>query len=292
MDAVVTATQMAFSHDAHCPEISPSLCADPAVELAEHEHHQTVGLNRAQAKVTMGLGSGWQGTLEIPLDIKALSIEYTTPDGAPYNPPYGDIHHRNETLVGLGDGRVELQRITRTAGGLVVGGGLGVMLPLGRIEENPYALAAEGRRHQHVQMGSGTVDPVASTTAILMGHRWGFVSNASGRLPLMNNKYGFTPSPLLQVSIGPTYRFSAKTMAVLTAGIKHSWQATWDGEPDEMTGRTAIDAGGAMVYRLNPTIALMAQGRTTLAQWSKEAIVIQRFVGTIGLSFTPDGKAD
>jgi len=283
---------MAFSHDAHCPEISPTLCADPTVEIVEHEHHQTVGLNRAQTKVTVGLGSGWQSTVTIPLDIKVLTIKYTTPDGAPYTPPYGDIHHRNETLVGLGDGRLELQRIIRTNSGFIVGGGIGAVLPLGRIEQNPYALAAEGKRHQHIQMGGGTIDPVASGTTILTGHRWGMVANVSGRLPLTQNKYGFTPSPLFQSSAGPTYRFSAKTMVILTAGLKHSWQATWNDIPDKKTGRTAIDGGASVVYRLNPTYALMAQGRNTIAQWSKEAILVQGFVGTVGLSFTPDGKAD
>ncbi len=32
------------------------------------------------------------------------------------------------------------------------------------------------------------------------------------------------------------------------------------------------------------------EGRVTLKQWSDEAQIIQRFVGTMGLSYTPSGK--
>lgn len=291
MDAVLSATHMTFSHDAHCPEISPTLCADPDVEIVEHEHRQGIGLNRAQATVSIGFGQGWQTKLVLPFDVKPLTIEYATSDGAPYTPPYGNIHHRNETLIGLGDGRVELQRVVRTERGLVVGAGLGTMIPLGQIEENPYALSAEGRKHQHIQMGSGTADPVASLTAIHSSHRWGAIANASGRLPLYENRHGFKPSPILQANVGPSYRFTAKTMAIVDTSLKHSWQAEWDGEPDIMTGRTAVDLGLAVIHRFNPTLALMTQGRTTVAQWSKEALLLQRFIGTVGVSFTPAGKA-
>ena len=105
VDAVISGTHIAFSHDAHCPEISPLVCADPDIEMLPHEHHQGVTMLRYQTTVSFGLGNGWQVMGMIPVDAKLLSIEYTTMDGQPYDPPYGDIHHRNETLFGLGDGR-------------------------------------------------------------------------------------------------------------------------------------------------------------------------------------------
>ena len=283
---------MAFSHDAHCPEISPIHCADPDFEIIHHEHHQGIGLSRLQATVSFGLGQGWQAMAQLPFDVKFLTIEYTTPDGKPYDPPYGNIHHREETLVGPGDGRAELQRFRRVGDSWVLGGGIGSTIPMGRTEENPYALTKQGLTHQHIQMGGGTFDPVASLTAIGTGHQWGFVSNASGRLSLYENGYGFQPSPTVQVSAGPSYRVSAKLMATADLTFKHAWQATWDGEPDRMTGRTAVDFGSSVIYRFNPRVAVMGQGRTTLAQWSKEALLIQKFVGSVGVSFTPSGKAE
>lgn len=282
---------MLFSHDAHCPEISPKHCADPAFEMVEHQHHQGIYLVRLQPSFSIGLGEGWQALARTPFDIKLVTIEYTTPDGAPYEPPYGDIHHRKETLLGLGDARLEIQRFVRAGEGWVVGGGLGSTVPLGRTEENPYALAAQSRTHQHLQMGTGTIDPIASATAIYAGHTWGFVSSASGSVPLYENSKGFYPSAEAQFSAGPTHRFSPKLMATGELSFKHVWQAKWDGEVDPITGRTSVDANVSLIQRMNPTMAVMVQGRTTLAQWSKEALLVQRFVGTVGLSYTPSGKA-
>ena len=169
----MTGTHIAFSHDAHCPEISPRVCADPDIEMLPHEHHQGVTMLRYQTTASVGLGGGWQVMGMIPVDAKLISIEYTTMDGEPYDPPYGDIHHRNETLFGLGDGRIEAQYFFRVADGWVLGGGLGATVPLGRTEENPYALAERSEKHQHMQMGSGTVDPAFSLSSAWTGAKWG-----------------------------------------------------------------------------------------------------------------------
>lgn len=259
--------------------------------MVEHEHHQNITLVRFQPAFSIGLGQGWQAVARVPFDAKIGTIDYTTSDGAPYDPPYGNIHHRDETLLGLGDTRLEAQKFVRVGDGWVVGGGLGSTIPFGRTEENPYDLAKTGQTHQHIQMGNGTFDPVGSATAIFSGHSWGFVSSASGSIPLYENSKGFYPSAEAQLSAGPSHRFSAKLMAVGELSFKQTWPAKWGGEPDPMTGRTSLETNVSLIQRLNPTLAVMVQGRTTLAQWSDEALLIQRFVGTFGLSYTPSGKA-
>jgi hypothetical protein len=288
---VATGTSSSFSHDAHCPEISPIDCADPNFEIVDHQHHQSVAMARAQVSLSYGFGGGWQAMARLPVDTKYLTIDYTTPDGEPYDPPYGNIHHRNETLLGPGDGQFEIQKYARLGENVTLGGGIGTTVPTGRTEENPYALTLKGETHQHMQMGSGTFDPVAQFSAIWMSHRWGFIANTNGRLPLYDNSKGYRPSPTLALAAGPTYRFTSKTMVTSSLGFRREWQATWDGEPDEMSGLTAIDGAAAIIYRFTPTFAVMVQGRKALAQWSDEVLIIQRFVGTVGVTLTPGGKA-
>ena len=108
---------------------------------------------------------------------------------------------------------------------------------------------------------------------------------------MYENGYGFQSSPTVRIQAGPSYRFSTKMMTTADLRYKRDFQATWDGEPDPMTGRTAIELGTSLIYRFNPTMAVMGQARTTLAQWSIEAMLIQKFVGSVGVSFTPGGKA-
>ena len=288
---MATATTTSFSHDAHCPEISPTFCADPDVEIIAHEHHQGVTLTRTQASLSYGMGKGWQAMAQLPVDIKHLTIDYTTPDGQPYDPPYGNIHHRNETLVGLGDGQWKLQKYGHLGEGLTLGGGFGTTVPLGRTEEDPYELSANDKTHQHVQMGSGTIDPVGSVSMVWMSHQWGWMASAHGRMPLYDNSKGYRPSPTINFNFGPTYRISAKTMVMSSVGVRRDWQAKWGGEPDPLSGFTAIDGGAAVIYRFTPTTAVLGHGKTTLGQWSDEARIKQGFVGTVGVSITPSGKA-
>lgn len=290
VDAVITGTHIAFSHDAHCPEISPRVCADPDIEMLPHEHHQGVTMLRYQTTASFGLGGGWQVMGMIPVDAKLLSIEYTTMDGEPYDPPYGDIHHRNETLFGLGDGRVEAQYFFRAAEGWVLGGGLGATVPLGRTEENPYALAARSEKHQHMQMGSGTVDPAFSLSSVWSGAKWGGSLTSSGSMPLMESRHGYMPTPILQVSGGPSYVINSSLITTAEVSLWREWQAKWDGEPDRMSGRTVLTAGGALIYRLSPRWATMVQGHSTIKQWSDAGLILQRFKGTIGVSWTPKAR--
>jgi len=288
---VATGTTTSFSHDAVCPEISPIACADPDIEMLDHEHHQSVTMARAQVAVSYGMGQGWQAMARLPVDMKYLTIDYTTPDGKPYTPPYGNIHHRNETLLGLGDGQWELQKFARFGEKTTLGAGFGTTVPIGRTEENPAVLAAQGETHQHMQMGSGTVDPVGSLSAVWMSHQWGWIANVNGRMPLYDNPKSYRPSPTINFSGGPTYRVTAKTMVTSSVGIRRNWQATWNGEPDELSGLIAVDGNGAIIFRFTPSLAMMGHGKVTLGQWSDEVLIKQRFVGTIGVTITPSGKA-
>ena len=247
-------------------------------------------MTRLQTSVSLGLGQGWQFFAQVPIDTKFLSIDYTTHDGEAYEPPYGNIHHRNETLFGLGDGRIEVQYFESIGSEWTAGAGFGLTVPLGRIEKDPYALAAESENHQHIQMGNGTVDPVFRASAIWSGHQWGALFLADGRLPLIHNAKGYRPSSSIQVSTGPTYRLNTKLRLTSNIALTRESQAEWSGEPDPMSGRTAITAGAGIIYRFTPMLATMLQGRTTLGQWSEEALIVQPFVGSIGLSWTPSGK--
>lgn len=281
---------MQFSHEAHCPEISPAVCADPSVDIVPHEHHQGVTMLRYQTSASYGLGRGWQLFAMVPFDAKIMTIEYKTMDGETYEPPYGDIHHRNETLLGLGDGRLETQHYTRLSDSWIVGLGFGVTIPLGRTEEDPYIAAQNSETHQHMQMGSGTVDPVFSANALWSRERWGMTLRTNGSAPLMENSKGYRPFPVIQFGGGPTYRISPKLMATTELTLKREGQAEWNSKPDPMTGRTVMTGGAALIYRVSPSWATMFQAQSTLMQWSEASLITQRFKGTIGLSWTPKAK--
>ena len=184
---------------------------------------------RFQPSLSFGLGRGWQTMLRVPYDIKKLGIEYTDMQGNPYEPPYGNIHHRNETLGGFGDSELEVQYFWSPRNKWVMGGGLGSTLPFGRTEEDPYLRASRSLPHQHIQMGSGTFDPIVSLAAVWSGHRWGFSAQSTGRLGLYENAKNYRTSSTARVTLGPTYRFTSKFMLITQLGAQRDWQAEWSG---------------------------------------------------------------
>jgi hypothetical protein len=260
------------------------------LKIVPHEHHQGITMTRMQTSASLGLGSGWQVIGRLPIDAKFMSIDYTTPDGQPYTPPYGNIHHRNETLAGFGDAQLEIQHFTRSGESWVIGAGVGLTIPLGRTEENPYALTEQGESHQHMQMGSGTVAPIFSASALWMGHQWGGLISSNGRLPMAANSKGYRPSSSIQLSAGPSYRFTSKLMMTSSLSLTRESQAEWQGIPDPMSGSTVVMGGGAVIFRFTPMLASMVQVRTTIAHWSEKPQIRQNFIGSVGLSWTPGGK--
>ena len=88
-------------------------------------------------------------------------IRFEDLDRRPIVVPDGDIHHRNETLLGPGD--PWLMAVTgRRMGAWSAAVRGGVTIPLGRTEENPFELGRRGLPHQHIQFGTGTWDPLAA----------------------------------------------------------------------------------------------------------------------------------
>ena len=246
-----------------------------------------MNMTRFNGLVAYGLGKGWIIKGELPFDHKIMGIEYKDRDGKPYDPPYGGIHHRNGTLKGLGDARLHMEYYANWGKGWVVGGGVGSTLPIGKTEEDPYELSELSLEHQHIQMGSGTLNPLVKLSGVYSGHQWGLVSTLQAKISLYQNEKDYRPSSSARMTVGPTYRLTSKWMLVATADLLHESQAYWGDRADPMSGRTAIFGAGSVVYRFNTTVAAMAQGRLTATQWSVTDQITQPFVGILGVTITP-----
>lgn len=274
-------------HQADCPDVDPVRCATQ--DIPAHEHHQGIDWFRADAAAHLGLGRGWQLMLGLPLELRVLSIDYTTLDGTPYLPPYGNNHHRDEVLWGPGDGRAMLWRYVSVAPWLVVGAGVGSKLPLGRTEDDPFALAAQGFEHQHFQLGTGTFDPQGALRLVATGPRWGGWAALDTRVPLYASGRGYRAPRSLGASLGPTYRVLPQLQVVATVDGLHESPEKWDGQ--EYGGRQVLTGSLAALYSASPSLVLQAGGRATAWQRSLadagDEPLKQGFIGTVGLSWTP-----
>jgi hypothetical protein len=168
-------------------------------------------------------------------------IRFEDQERQPLDWPQGDIHHRNETLNGLGDPWLLLHG-ARSAGSWTLSARAGASLPLGRTEPNPFALGREGLPHQHIQFGTGTVDPMLGLGA---GRRFGATTlelSALGRFPVATNGHGYRAGDRYLVTLESTRKLAPRWFAGAGLQLAREETETWDGliEEEGNLGRTDV----------------------------------------------------
>jgi hypothetical protein len=221
------------SHIAACPEIAPE-CA--TTNIPPHEHHVRVGLLHYQLGAQYGLRENLQLSLRVPFDVKAQRVRYTTLSGAPYDPPYGDIHHRTESLRGIGDPQLGIDWSPRR--NWIAG--FSLSLPAGHIERDPIAAGRLGIRHEHIQFGSGTVQPALALQWSRSLGSATLTARSETRFSLYENREGFRPPATTEWSAGPTFRRDGFSVTTLLTGQRQT-TGRWNGETDEGSG---VSSGG------------------------------------------------
>ena len=158
---------MQVTHPAGCADLND--CDEVPVQPL-HDHQVVL------APVELGLSGEWafddRWGVEASLPVRSVwaSVSYQTPDGADYVPEDAEVHHRDETVAGLADGRL-MARYGRSVAGVWVAARVGSTVPLGATEEDPFSAGDVGKKHQHIQLGSGAFEPVVSLDAT-----WGGIS--------------------------------------------------------------------------------------------------------------------
>ena len=268
------------SHVASCPDVAPVECA--TTPIPDHRHVIRLDLFHTELLVDYGARERLTLSLRVPYDVKDQKVRYTTLSGEPYVPPYGDIHHRTETLRGVSDGQVTA--LFPVGGSLLIGAGLSI--PWGRTEPNPIVLGREGKKHEHLQFGSGTVDPVFSVVWSRPLGPLVLAASADAQIPLYENRHGFKAPATVRYSAGPSVRFGTTGVSLQYAGQYQSI-GRWDGEVDEGTG---FHNGGIFVrasflpwkgFRIAPGIYREVYSRSlseeTFHQGTTYSLTLSRF---------------
>jgi len=162
--------------------------------VVEVWHRQSSFIMDVRLQADLGLvggeAAGLAAVVELPLRLFDTSIRYEDEAGQEVAIQNAGVHHRNETLFGVSDPLLGVRGVVR-AGDLLLEGRAGVRLPFGATQPDPFVLGDAGLEHQHVLMGTGTVDPELGLGAFLplddvtLG-LWG-----SARLALYENEHGY-----------------------------------------------------------------------------------------------------
>jgi hypothetical protein len=236
-----------------------------------------------------GVKSDFAVQASVPLRLIGTWTRYTDVYSGQPLEGYTEIHHRDGFLGGFGDIRLATHFGWR---GLGFNGGItmGMSLPTGRVTENPYRLGDAGLPHQHIQFGTGTVDPIASLD---IGRTFGPVSLAlfvNGQFPLYKGERGF------QAGISGTVGLSAASklglsgplfrLAVLTYG---ELPERWDDQvplEDGNQGRFDLYLGPGVTFDLGKDWTLSFDARVRLVGYTAGAqltmpVVLSASIGTL-----------
>jgi hypothetical protein len=211
---------------------------------AEVWHVQDLTTSELGVLASFGVGGTLGFEALLPLRLVSGTIEFLDATRRPLELPGGSIHHRDETLVHAADPWL-LAHAARAAGPFTVALRGGVTLPLGRTEENPFALGRQGLPHQHLQFGTGTWDPLLG---LGVGRRAGRVNLALtglARLVVGTNRHGYRAGHRFAASLQAERPLGRSWHLLGLADYSHERAETWNGQLEEEgnLGRTDVLLG-------------------------------------------------
>jgi thiol-disulfide isomerase/thioredoxin len=216
----------------------------------------------------------------VPFRIMDTRTRFTDLAGGPLELDYESIHHRDETLFGLGDIQL-LVHTGRSLGEFLVGARAGLSIPTGTVHENPYRLGDEGRPHQHIQFGTGTFDPVLGLDIAHPLGAWTFSAFGQAQTPLYEGRHGYRAGARSLGGLAASRRLDFGSLR-LTITAAHEWAERWDGSvptEDGNRGRTDFLVGPGITvpfggdYSASLDVGIRAYGRAVGAQLDMPVVV-------------------
>jgi hypothetical protein len=234
-------------HLATCPDLGPECKGSPPP--TPYYHHVGLFTSEISLDASYGLTPWLAAEVRFALRIVDTKPTYSELDGRPKLVP-NDIHHHDATLAGPADPWLVL-RFGAARGKFTTAARLGVSLPLGRTQPNPYALAEEGKWHEHTQFGAGTFLPI-----IGLGLSYAFDPvelSASGLalFSLYENGYGYRAPSSFFFSVRATMPFRSGTLRpYLAADLPHQTDELWSGAigAEGPTARTELLLGAGVSW--------------------------------------------
>lgn len=213
-----------------------------------HRHRVLLDYTRVELGLDLTVLENWDLRLRVPYEVKTQSAGIETVAPATFDQVVAmarnrALHHPRKTFHGISDLSLTVahRRFDLFAEGDSLGLALGVTIPTGQTERDPYERGQAGLPHVHFQFGTGTVDPLAELTYRLpLPLDLAASTSLFGRFPLYENRKGYRGSLELTHGLGLSYRVAEW----LVVGLEHTtlWQgaAHWKGDRDVNSGLVAL----------------------------------------------------
>lgn len=284
-----SSTYFDYAHKVEEDDLEPLRKHDnPHGEGQPADHDLTFLLMQAVFDASYSFTDRIIGSVRVPLKLTVIEARFHDHHGNLLPDSFESIHHRDETLFGLGDMVIDttfrvLSPEERAGHHLQITAGLS--LPTARIEEDPYVRGRAGLSHQHVQFGSGTFDPMLGVSYSYIFEKWQLLAFVNGKAPLYENRNGYREGARYAVGLGAKADFGLRHWAFL---IQHEYRreesSRWKESPAELTGRSEALIGGGVFWSPDPYWTLNAQVHIPYYQEADLGRVDIPFVFAFGVS--------
>ena len=211
-------------------------------------HEVNTLMSGVNLRVRYGLSEWVLPEISVPVRRVAIEPFFEDQDGTRIDDTES-IHHRKETLSGLGDVKLTAAfPLHIDVEGLRLTLRVGSTLPTGSVEPDPGVLGAEGKSHQHIFFGSGTFDPVFGVEAALRTGSLLLTGQVQGRSPaLYAAEHDYRQGGRGSASLGAHWILGAWRFGV-HPGMYFETPSKWGSSPALNSGRLDALASGSVGY--------------------------------------------
>lgn len=278
-----------FAHTEHA--VAPDE-PEPGVPASEQPTRHLVDLGLLEWQFDAQLGFSRRFAVEAFLPVRVAIVRAGFERDGVALPAARSIHHRDETMAGIGDlvltGRVGVitpQDVRR----LTVDLRLGSTMPTGGIERDPFALGRGGHRHQHVFFGSGTIDPVLGLEGTWLARRLGVTAWSLGRVAAYRNRFGYHPPSTVAAGVGVHSGLGLRRWRFLVQPeVFHESRARWGSDYAVNTGRTSLLATAGVFLRASRGVQAHAIVKVPYLNLTRGGQYRWPIVAMLGFSWTVD----
>jgi hypothetical protein len=179
----------------------------------------------------------------LPIRHTMIEAGFSDANGDPL-PGFVSIHHRTETLFGIGDMGIELSYAALMPSAdlpLSVTVRLGATLPTGDIEPDPFKAGAMGQQHQHIFFGTGTVNPMFGLDLSYNLGPLRLHSATRAEVPVTQNREGYKAPTTLSSDVFAVIDTPVDGFYPIAGmGVFRQWRAHWGDQPAKNSGRTDV----------------------------------------------------
>ncbi len=164
---------------------------------------------------------------------------------------------------------------------------VGISIPTGGTEEDPFTRGEQGLEHQHVFFGSGTWDPSLRLELYRSGVRANLYSWLGGSGALGANSKGYRAGFSGSAGAGVSTTFGLTKMSFQAQlEVQHAEPSTWGSDDARNSGRTDLIAGLGAAYELRDGLVLRAQIQIPENIEAQGGVLEPRAVALVGLSYS------